>query len=122
MLPDSTACQCPRLPDGAGYVSQVTKSSVSLVPTVTDVIGLYLDPPQNAVVLCVDEESHIQALDRAAPMLPMQPGLPERRTHDYKRHGTPRCWPRWRSPPGRSPARASQRHRHTEPGSAEQVS
>ena len=51
-------------------------------------VGLYLAPPENAIVLCVDEKSQIQALDRTAPMLPMQPGLPERRTHDYVRHGT----------------------------------
>jgi len=59
-----------------------------LVAKVTDVVGLYLDPPQNAIVLCVDEKSQIQALDRTQPMLPMQPGRPERRTHDYVRHGT----------------------------------
>jgi len=59
-----------------------------LVAKVTDVIGLYLAPPENAIVLCVDEKSQIQALDRTAPMLPMQPGLPARRTHDYVRHGT----------------------------------
>src|SRR2546421_4952334 len=58
-----------------------------LVAKVTDVVGLYLAPPENAVVLCVDEKSQIQALDRTAPMLPLQPGLPARRTHDYKRHG-----------------------------------
>ena len=55
---------------------------------VRDVVGLYLDPPQNAVVLCVDEKSQIQALNRTAPMLPMRPGLPARATHDYKRNGT----------------------------------
>jgi hypothetical protein len=49
---------------------------------------LYLSPPQNAVVLCVDEKSQIQALDRTAPILPLQPGLAERRTHDYIRYGT----------------------------------
>ena len=59
-----------------------------LVGKVIDVVGLYLAPPENAVVLCVDEKSQIQALDRTAPMLPMRPGNPERRTHDYKRHGT----------------------------------
>src|SRR5271166_5178197 len=59
-----------------------------LVAKVTDVVGLYLDPPENAVVLCVDEKSQIQALDRTQPMLPMQPGRPARRTHDYVRHGT----------------------------------
>jgi transposase len=55
---------------------------------VRDVIGLYLDPPDRALVLCVDEKSQIQALDRTAPILPLRPGLPERQTHDYKRHGT----------------------------------
>jgi transposase len=64
-----------------------------LVAKVTDVVGLYLAPPENAIVLCVDEKSQIQALDRTAPMLPMQPGLPERRTHDYVRHGTRSSWP-----------------------------
>jgi transposase len=58
------------------------------VAKVRDVVGLYLDPPERAVVLCVDEKSQIQALDRTQPILPMQPGLPERATHDYKRHGT----------------------------------
>jgi transposase len=55
---------------------------------VRDVVGLYLDPPDQALVLCVDEKSQIQALDRTAPILPLRPGLPERQTHDYKRHGT----------------------------------
>ncbi len=59
-----------------------------LVTKVTDVVGLYLAPPNNAIVLCVDEKSQIQALDRTQKMLPMQPGFPERRTHDYLRHGT----------------------------------
>ena len=53
-----------------------------------DVVGLYLDPPERALVLCVDEKSGIQALDRSAPVLPMMPGMPERRTHDYVRSGT----------------------------------
>jgi transposase len=51
------------------------------------VVGLYLDPPDAAVVLCVDEKSQIQALDRSQPVLPMMPGMPERRSHDYYRHG-----------------------------------
>jgi transposase len=55
---------------------------------VRDIVGLYLHPPERALVLCVDEKSQIQALDRTAPILPLRPGLPERRTHDYKRHGT----------------------------------
>jgi transposase len=58
------------------------------VAKVRDVVGLYLDPPERAVVLCVDEKSQIQALDRTAPILPMLPGTPERATHDYKRAGT----------------------------------
>jgi transposase len=58
------------------------------VEKVRDVVGLYLNPPERAVVLCVDEKSQIQALDRTAPILPMLPGTPERATHDYKRSGT----------------------------------
>lgn len=58
------------------------------VEKVRDVVGLYLAPPERAVVLCVDEKSQIQALDRTAPILPMRPGVPERATHDYKRSGT----------------------------------
>ena len=58
------------------------------IEKVRDVVGLYLDPPERALVLCVDEKSGIQALDRSAPVLPMMPGMPERRTHDYVRSGT----------------------------------
>jgi transposase len=58
------------------------------VAKVRDIAGLYLNPPERAVVLCVDEKSQIQALDRTAPILPMLPGTPERATHDYKRSGT----------------------------------
>jgi transposase len=58
------------------------------IDKVRDVVGLYLDPPERAVVLCVDEKSQIQALDRSAPILPMLPGVPERATHDYRRAGT----------------------------------
>jgi transposase len=58
------------------------------VEKVRDIVGLYLDPPDKALVICVDEKSQIQALDRTQPLLPMRPGQIERRTHDYKRHGT----------------------------------
>jgi transposase len=58
------------------------------IDKVRDVVGLYLNPPERAVVLCVDEKSQIQALDRSAPILPMLPGVPERATHDYRRAGT----------------------------------
>ena len=63
-------------------------SDPEFVDKVRDIIGLYLDPPERALVLCVDEKSQIQALDRTQPMLPMRPGQVERRTHDYKRYGT----------------------------------
>ena len=59
-----------------------------LIEKVRDIVGLYVNPPEHAVVLCVDEKSQIQALDRSQPLLPMRPGQAERRTHDYKRHGT----------------------------------
>jgi transposase len=58
------------------------------IDKVRDIVGLYLNPPEAAVVLCVDEKSQIQALDRTAPVLPLMPGVPERRTHDYVRNGT----------------------------------
>jgi hypothetical protein len=64
---------------------------------VRDVVGLYVNPPEAAVVLCVDEKSQIQALDRTAPVLPLRPGTPERRTHDYVRNGTTNLLPRWMS-------------------------
>jgi len=58
------------------------------VDKVRDIVGLYMNPPLKALVLCVDEKSQIQALDRTQPLLPLAPGIPERRTHDYERHGT----------------------------------
>ena len=60
----------------------------NFVGKVRDVVGLYVSPPEHAIVLCVDEKSQIQALDRSQPMLPMRPGQPARRSHDYTRHGT----------------------------------
>ena len=59
-----------------------------LIEKVRDIVGLYINPPDHALVLCVDEKSQIQALDRTQPLLPLRPGQLERRTHDYKRHGT----------------------------------
>src|SRR6266852_8566479 len=58
------------------------------VDKVRDIVGLYLSPPNRALVLSIDEKSQIQALDREQPVLPMMPGVPERRTHSYVRHGT----------------------------------
>ena len=58
------------------------------VQKLRDIVGLYLNPPDRAIVLSFDEKSQIQALDRTAPILPLRPGIPERQTHDYIRHGT----------------------------------
>ncbi len=85
-----------------------------LVAKVTGVVGLYLAPPENAVVLCVDEKSQIQALDRTAPILPMQPGLPERRTHDYVRHGTTTLFAALEIATGKVTGHCQPRHRHQE--------
>ena len=63
-------------------------SDALFVEKVRDIVGLYLNPPERALVLCVDEKSQIQALDRSQPVLPMRPGQIERRSHDYTRHGT----------------------------------
>ena len=81
---------------------------------VVDVVGLYLDPPENAVVLSVDEKSQIQALDRTAPVLPMQPHLIERRSHDYIRHGTSTLFAALEVATGKVTARMARRHRQQE--------
>ena len=85
-----------------------------LVGKVTDVVGLYLNPPENAVVLCVDEKSQIQALDRTAPILPLQPGLAERRSHDYVRHGTSTLFAALEIATGQVTGACKPRHRHQE--------
>ena len=85
-----------------------------LVGKVTDVVGLYLNPPENAVVLCVDEKSQIQALDRTAPILPMQPGLAERRSHDYVRHGTTTLFAALEIATGQVTGAVKPRHRNQE--------
>jgi transposase len=85
-----------------------------LVGKVVDVVGLYLNPPENAVVLCVDEKSQIQALDRTAPILPLQPGLAERRSHDYVRHGTSTLFAALEIGTGQVTAACKPRHRHQE--------
>lgn len=81
---------------------------------VRDVVGLYLDPPDRALVLCVDEKSQIQALDRTAPILPLRPGLPERQTHDYKRHGTTTLFAAFNILNGKVIGRCLPRHRGRE--------
>jgi transposase len=85
-----------------------------LVAKVTDVIGLYLAPPENAIVLCVDEKSQVQALNRTQKTLPMQPGRPEQRTHDYVRHGTTTLFAALEIATGRVTGVCKQRHRHQE--------
>jgi len=85
-----------------------------LVGKVTDICGLYLAPPENAIVLCVDEKSQIQALDRTVPILPMQPGKVERRSHDYYRHGTTTLFAALDIATGEVTAALKPRHRHQE--------
>jgi len=81
---------------------------------VSDVIGLYLAPPQNAIVLCVDEKSQIQALNRTQKTLPMQPGHAEQRTHDYVRHGTTTLFAALEIATGKVTGLCKNRHRHQE--------
>src|SRR2546429_2023337 len=84
------------------------------VEKVRDIVGLYLDPPERALVLCVDEKSQIQALDRTQPLLPMRPGQPERRTHDYVRHGTTSLFAALDAASGRGIGKLHHRHRASE--------
>lgn len=81
---------------------------------VQDVVGLYLDPPDNAMVLSVDEKTQIQALDRTQPLLPLRPGQIERRTHDYKRHGTRSLYAAFDVATGKVTGRVTKRHRAIE--------
>jgi transposase len=83
-------------------------------PKVVDVVGLYMHPPENAVVLCVDEKTQVQALDRTQPLLPMRPGQIERRTHDYKRNGTVQLYAALEVQAGRVVSRIEERHRSRE--------
>lgn len=81
---------------------------------VTDIVGLYMNPPENAVVLSVDEKTQIQALDRTQPMLPLRPGQVQRRTHDYKRNGTRSLYAAFDILTGEVQGRVTQRHRAKE--------
>src|SRR3954466_15064092 len=84
------------------------------VEKVRDVVGLYLDPPERAVVLCVDEKTQIQALNRTAPVFPMLPGTPARATHDYVRHGTSSLYAALDLTTGKVIGALHSRHRATE--------
>ena len=84
------------------------------IDKVRDIVGLYLNPPEHALVLCVDEKSQIQALDRTQPLLPMRPGQVERRTHDYVRHGTTSLFAALDVKTGEVIGRCHRRHRAVE--------
>ena len=84
------------------------------VDKVRDIVGLYVDPPQHALVLCVDEKSQVQALDRTQPLLPLRPGQVERRTHDYKRNGTTSLFAALDVATGRVIGQCYRRHRSAE--------
>ena len=84
------------------------------VEKVRDIVGLYLNPPDRALVMCVDEKSQIQALDRTRPLLPMRPGQAERRTHDYVRHGTTSLFAALDTKTGKVIGQCHKRHRSVE--------
>lgn len=84
------------------------------IDKVRDVVGLYMSPPDHAIVLCVDEKSQCQALDRSQPLLPMTPGRAERRTHDYYRHGTTSLFAALDIATGKVVGKCHRRHRHQE--------
>jgi transposase len=85
-----------------------------LVEKVRDIVGLYLNPPEHAIVLSVDEKSQVQALDRTQPILPLRPGLPEQRTNDYERHGTTSLFAALDIATGKVIGECHRRHRHQE--------
>jgi transposase len=85
-----------------------------LVEKVRDIVGLYLNPPEHALVLSVDEKSQVQALDRTQPILPLRPGLPEQRTSDYERHGTTSLFAALDIATGKVIGECHRRHRHQE--------
>jgi transposase len=99
----------PHLSDGFKL-----SSDPMFVEKVVDVVGLYHNPPEKAVVLCVDEKSGTQALDRSQPVLPMMPGMPERRSHDYVRHGTTSLFAAFNIADGRVISSLHRRHRAAE--------
>ena len=84
------------------------------VERVRDIVGLHLVPPTHALVLCVDEKSQVQALERSQPLLPLRPTQPERRTHDYQRHGTTSLFAALDIATGRVIGQCQRRHRHQE--------
>jgi transposase len=85
-----------------------------LVEKIRDITGLYLNPPEHAIVLSIDEKSQVQALDRTQPILPLRPGLPEQRTSDYERHGTTSLFAAFNIATGQVIGKCHRRHRHQE--------
>jgi transposase len=102
-------CLAPHRTEGFKF-----STDPQLEAKVRDVVGLYLAPPQNAVVVCVDEKPQIQALERTQPVLPMRPGIPERHTHDYIRHGTTALFAALEVATGTVTDACYPRHRHGE--------
>jgi transposase len=102
-------CLAPHRTEGFKF-----STDPQLEAKVRDVVGLYLAPPDNAVVVCVDEKPQIQALDRTRPVLPMRPGIPERHTHDYVRHGTTTLFAALDVATGTVTDACHPRHRHGE--------
>jgi transposase len=113
---DATVARCWRRFGLQPWRRETFKFSTDpeLEAKVRDIVGLYLDPPDKAIVLCVDEKSQIQALDRTAPILPLRPGLPERATHDYVRHGTTTLFAALEVATGKVTDHCYDRHRHEE--------
>jgi len=113
---DATVARCWRKYALQPWRRETFKFSTDpeLEAKVRDVIGLYLDPPEKGIVLCVDEKSQIQALDRTQPILPLRPGLPEKATHDYRRHGTTILFAALEVATGKVTDACYDRHRHEE--------
>ena len=103
---------------GSAAVAGARRSSSpptrELEAKIRDVVGLYLNPPDKAIVLCVDEKSQVQALDRTAPVLPLRLGVPEKQTHDYVRHGTTTLFAALEVATGKVTDACYPRHRHEE--------
>ena len=102
---------------GSHFQSRITfklSADPFFAEKVRDIVGLYLNPPDRALVLCVDEKSQIQALDRTQPVLALRPGVPERQTHDYIRHGTTSLFAALDIAMGKVIGSCHRRHRHQE--------
>ena len=115
-LSQSTISRIWRAFSLAPHCSETFKLSKDplFIDKVRDIVGLYMNPPDRALVLCADEKSQIQALDRTAPLLPMRPGQVERRTHDYARHGTTSLFAALDTKTGKIIGQNQQRHRSEE--------